>query len=675
MANATTNTATDTLQRPSLVEIFQKSKGALGDYKDNSKGEAKPLTAEEKAAFGSALDVMVDYVVTIQGQIAPGGGQSFLKELKVSSKDPNRAKYTALFRAVLEMKPEDGVNTLTEKIEQELMKNGCPASRPSLVSIYELAKTRLGTFKFNDNGQERALTVKEKAALEKAIDAMIAIIKSGQDKLAPSGGNSFLKKLQVSPKDPKRAGYIALFRAVTEMNPADNVTTLTEKVEQDLMKRTCPKKDANPVVKKTAQVQKLSTPAPTATVPEDTRTRFQKAGAYAADVLKFDGLLAGGATSYPSVREQVPYEIRPAGDRELPNLKLRLNLGTPDEPVVIIGSAKDKAIKKTERHFELLGNARLAAQDTIYSDKSSVLFSAGFGLEGRVNFWGKKLSLGLSSDQGIDENSYRDPDRFFYTGAAKNWTPGLSLSSNFGTNWLVARVFAERQFTWFNWDGNSFPGGFSGNTELYRLGAAAKLNLAKLTASVKGALLTGKTEVPPQGEGTYEHLSGYEVGARIDSKQLGPYQFHALFGLSRLNQSGWGTLSNITAGAGIKHDSVGALEARGSLITNPGLYYGSKANTGSLAYNLPDRLGRASALGAALIAFQVDKQTGYGGLVTVNPLRAIFGEIKRYEPKAEEATAPVTPAPVQAEPPKSAATANAAEDGDIARIKASKNKP
>ena len=699
------------IQRPSLVNIFQKSKPELDSYqKASDNGEQQPLTVEEKAALGGALDVMVNYVVGLQGSIAPGGGKSFLKELNVSANDPNRAKYVTLFRAVTEMNPNDNTSTLTEKVEQDLMKD-CPATRPSLINIYQEAKARLDKFMFNDNGTERLLSAKEKTALVKAIDTMIALIKAGQDKIAPTGGSNFLKVLNISANDPDRAKYVALFRAVTEMNPNDTTVTVTEQVEKKLMESTCVKppvaeakmvavtvsgvtpyevkpgdeveltvtgenldrvtsidlptsfKDLpKPEISadgKQMKFQKVRVPLGaqpgisefvlyggedgdekltsfTVNILEgDSRTAFEKAGDYVANTLKAKGEVAFGLSTYPSVSQKVPYNLTALGDREMPNLKMNLRLGSIDEPVTIIG--RGHAIVPGNR-VELLGNAQAGAQDTVHSGPDDYRLNAGLGLGVRGNFWAeRRLAFSLYADSGIIDNSHRAPNKFFYNGSDKYLNLRATLDSDFRTDWLLAGIFGERQFSSFNWDGNSFPGGFSGQTEKWQLGLLGSADLTQRSdlapkVDLKASwLVSGRTAVPDSLAGfAYEKLSGVEAEARVDFKKMPKLPFYLFGGLSHLSQDGdnWGAVSRYFFGAGVKPQSIGKLEARGDFADNPALYYGGSAKFGTLAWTLPERWLQASGLTVKLQGFQIDQQTGVNGMVSLDLVPTIFGPIK-----------------------------------------------
>jgi hypothetical protein len=367
----------------------------------------------------------------------------------------------------------------------------------------------------------------------------------------------------------------------------------------------------------------------------DSRTAFEKAGDYAANTLKAKGEAAFGLSTYPSFSQKVPYNLMALGDQEMPNLKLNLRLGSIDEPVTIIG--RGNAIVRGNR-VELLGNAQAGAQDTVHSGPDDYRLNAGLGLGLRGNFWAeRRLAFSLYADSGIVDNAHRAPNKFFYNGSDKYLNLRATLDSDFRTDWLLAGIFGERQFSSFNWDGNSFPGGFSGQTEKWQLGLLGNADLTQRSVlapkvGLKASwLVSGRTAVPDSLAGfTYEKLSGVEAEARVDFKKMPKLPFYLFGGLSHLSQDGdnWGSVSRYFFGAGIKPQSVGKLEARGDFADNPALYYGGSARFGTLAWTLPERWLQASGLTVKLQGFQIGQQAGVNGVVSLDLVPTIFGPIK-----------------------------------------------
>jgi hypothetical protein len=387
---------------------------------------------------------------------------------------------------------------------------------------------------------------------------------------------------------------------------------------------------------------------------EDENGERQKAD-HLVNILKAGGNLALGASTYPSASRNVRDGMRAAGDVLLPNLKLKFNLGTPDEPVTIVGEGS--AIVPKTSPVELLGDLRAGVQDTIHDSQSSYLLSAGLGLDLRVKIQeGRRFFFDLRNDLVINSSNYRDPNKFFYNGLAEQWTLGIGVNSNFQTDWLLGRAFVEREFTSFSWDNTTYPGGFDGQTEKWRTGLSFRLDLAKHSPSVGAPeikltaawLFAGKTAMPDTSVGfVYENLSGLEAEARLDFPKLSlPFYFQG--GLSKFYQDNGYTspISRYTLGAGVKSREAGTFEAGLNVTYNPGLFYGGKIVLGSLSYSLPEKYGRASALAVTLTDFQIDGQSGLGGTLSFDLSRLIFGPIKRFGPGTDKELDQATPDPL-----------------------------
>ncbi|MBN3032939.1 MAG: hypothetical protein JW873_02480, partial [Candidatus Saganbacteria bacterium] len=367
-------------------------------------------------------------------------------------------------------------------------------------------------------------------------------------------------------------------------------------------------------------------------VATDTRTSLEKAGDYAANTLKAKGELAVGLSKYPWQSQDVPYNLRSLGDREMPNLKADLRLGSIDDPVSIVG--RGKAIVPVSEHAELLGNVQTGTRDAVHNGPDTYQLSGALGLGVRGNIWTtpqlRLLSAGVYAEGSVNGNANSAPNKFFYNGTDKNLNLRLTLDSEFGG------VFAERQYTAFNWDNNSFPGGFSGHTEKWQLGLLGNVDLKKNQWAPKiylkaAWLVSGKTAVPDaMADFAYEELSGVEAAARVDFKKFPKLPFYFYGGLQRLSQDGynWGTLSRYFAGAGVKRPDIGTVELRGDLGDNPALYYGGGFKMGTLAYTLPEKLRQASGLTLKAQLYEFGKQTGFNGVAALDLVPLIFGPIK-----------------------------------------------
>ena len=220
--------------------------------------------------------------------------------------------------------------------------------------------------------------------------------------------------------------------------------------------------------------------------PEDTK---QRQGMSALERYIYDNLLnvemrMGGST-YPSVSGEIPANLRPAAEA-VPNLQVHLSAGDVNDLITILGKDKESGLwQSPAEFFELLGRAIFDYQYFIHGN-TDYTHRVQTGAELAFRFHAPHVFFDVYGGADYRYSSQESATlRVFYNGHNLLGTAGLAVGSDFGTDWVTARLFGEYQserfdYTEFYFYGDRYDYPFAGNSHAGALGVNLVFDLDAL---------------------------------------------------------------------------------------------------------------------------------------------------------------------------------------------------
>jgi len=335
---------------------------------------------------------------------------------------------------------------------------------------------------------------------------------------------------------------------------------------------------------------------------------------------------------------------------------LSANLGTRENPVTIWGN-ENALITRSPNWFELRGNFGGNYQQAYHLDADdNISYGVNLGLAGRFYLLPQdQLKLDLYFHNIYQGTDYQAPNRYLFSGHQFTLNPGVALESNFGKSWLSGRIFGEYLNQWFWMNDASFPGGFSGQNQLGKVGARlsfsfnttsqhqARRETNNFRLSLEGAGIFGRGEVPETiGGSSFAPLFGGEFKLRFDWDQTSTHHpwIRGAFvegGYSEYNLAGFKN-QRFFGQAGLR-SYVGTFAISGQGNFNPALYYHGREVSGGLVYTLsPDFFPGADAISIFIQSTQYYQDQShnpisYGGGIFINPVKLLDQFLPKNERK------------------------------------------
>jgi|GEM_PF-3199467 len=374
---------------------------------------------------------------------------------------------------------------------------------------------------------------------------------------------------------------------------------------------------------------------------------------FVRNTLKLGSELTLGLSSANLEPGEIPTPQQPL---EPPNLSLSANLGTRENPVTIWGNEKNALITGSPNWFELRGNFGGNYQQAYHLDADdNISYGVNLGLAGRFYLLPQdQLKLDLYFHNIYQGTDYQAPNRYLFSGHQFTLNPGVALESNFGKSWLSGRIFGEYLNQWFWMNDASFPGGFSGQNQLGKVGARlsfsfnttsqhqARRETNNFRLSLEGAGIFGRGEVPETiGGSSFAPLFGGEFKLRFDWDHTSTHDpwIRGAFvegGYSEYNLAGFKN-QRFFGQAGLR-SYVGTFAISGQGNFNPALYYHGREVSGGLVYTLsPDFFPGADAISIFIRSTQYYQDQShnpisYEGGIFINPVKLILDQ---FLPKKE----------------------------------------